>query len=119
MSLEEQRLEEIEKILLSHKGKQKAIASNKIAKLIGIHEDDTVSTTRGLITKLIRRTELPIGACESGYYIMQTEEELNEVMQDLNGRIHGISDRIIQLTTNFGKYHGKSFRQLESEDGDI
>ncbi len=119
MSLEEQRLSAIEEIIIEHKGKQKAIASNKIAEMIGVHEDDTVSTTRSLITKLIKRTKLPIGSCERGYYIMQTEDELNEVTRDLNGRIYGIYDRINKLTDNFNQYNGTFIKRMEPKDEDL
>lgn len=119
MSLEEERLQQIREILMQHKGKQSAIPSNKIAKMIGIREDDTVATTRSLITKLIKNSYLPIGSSESGYYIMQTEDELNEVMHDLNGRILGIYDRINKLICNFNEYNGKSVKRVTAKDDDI
>ena len=119
MSLEEERLREIRNILLNHKGKQNAIPSSKIAKMLGIPENDTVATTRGLITKLIKNTCLPIGSSENGYYIMETEEELNEVIQDLNGRILGIYDRTNRLISNFNEYNGKTVKHMEPKDDDI
>lgn len=119
MSLEEERLQEIRSILLKHKGKQNAIPSNKIAKIVGIPEDDTVATTRSLITKLIKNSYLPIGSSENGYYLMQSEEELNEVMQDLNGRILGIYDRMNKLINNFNEYNGKSVKRVIPKDDDI
>jgi hypothetical protein len=118
MSLEEERLRQIREILLNHKGKQNAIASSKIAKMLGIPENDTVATTRSLITKLIKNSYLPIGSSENGYYIMQTEEELNEVMQDLNGRILGIYDRINKLISNFNECNGKYVKHVEPRDDD-
>ena len=119
MALEEHRLEEIKKILLQHKGKAKAIPSNKIAKMLEIPENDTVATTRSLITKLIKNTCLPIGSSENGYYIMETEEELNDVIRDLNGRILGIYDRTNRLISNFNEYNGKSVKYMEPKDDDI
>ena len=119
MSLEEERLREIKEILLDHKGKQNPISAGKIGKALNIPENDTVATTRSLITKLIKRTHLPIGSSENGYYIMQTEEELNDVMQDLNGRILGIYERINKLISNFNEYNGKSVKHVEHKDDEL
>jgi hypothetical protein len=114
MSLD-QKLGQIEKILLEHKGKANAIPSNKIAELIGINEDATMSATRGLITDLLNKTDLPIGACEHGYYLIQTQAEYDDVVKKLNARAHGIFGRIAKLTVNFQKYYGTP---IECDDSD-
>jgi hypothetical protein len=119
MSLEDARLAEIKSILLAHKGKDDPIAASKIGKALGIPENDTVATTRSLITKLIKRDRIPIGSSENGYYIIQTEDELNEVIHDLNGRILGIYDRMNYLINNFNDYTGKSVKYVKPKDDDI
>ncbi len=122
MSLEEDRLREIKEIILMHKGKENAIPANKIGRALNIPENDTVSTTRKLITKLIKRDKMPIGASEKGYYIILTEEELNDSTRYLNDRIYGIYDRINRIISNFNGAYGKSVKRvgvLEEEDSEI
>jgi len=118
MSLEEERLRAIKEILLNHKGKENSITASKIGQSLNIPEDDTVSTTRSLITKLIKNQGLPIGANETGYYLIQTEEELNECTRYLNYRIYGIYDRINRLISNFNKYYGASVKHFGDIDED-
>jgi len=116
MSLEEQRLKEIKKIILEHKGKLSAINAREIANMLDIPDNDRFSITRGLITKLIRDEELPIGAYENGYFLIENQQELNEYMQRLNYRIIGITNRKARLISNFEKYYGKPFSDTEEFD---
>lgn len=109
MSLEEERLGKIRKIILEHKGKNNAITSGKIATALGIPDNDTVATTRSLITKLIREG-LPIGAHDNGYFLIENQEELNEYIRKLNDRIYGIYDRINRLISIYNEYYGKSVK---------
>ena len=123
MSLEDERLAENKKILLNHKGKANAITASTIGKALDIPENDTVATTRGLITKLIKDERLPIGATETGYFLVENEEELNEYTRDLNDRIYGIYERINRLISNFNEYYGKSAKYVgdlgEGESADL
>jgi hypothetical protein len=93
MSLEEQRLDEIRKILLKHRGKENPIAANKISKLLQIPEDDTVPTTRRLITKLIVEEGMPIAAFGRGYFYIETIDELTEYMNYLDEKILQTTNR--------------------------
>jgi hypothetical protein len=118
MSLEEERLKAIREILLNHRGKADAITASTIGNALGIPENDTVSTTRKLITKLVK-DGLPIGAHDNGYFLIENEDELNEYMQRLNGRIYGIYTRMNHIITNFNNYHGKSVKHIgDFDEGD-
>ena len=116
MSLEEQRLEQIKNILLKHKGRDNAIPANKIAKMLNIPDDDTVSTTRGLITKLILEDGMPIGACENGYFHIETQQELADYMAYLDQKIEQITTRKAKVVSNYESKYGKwktKFTQLD------
>jgi hypothetical protein len=121
---EEERLRKIKEIILQHKGKAKAIKSKSIALAIGINEDDTHIGTRTLITKLIK-DGLPIGACDNGYFLLETQPEVDEYSQILNGRMLEIYDRIIRIQNNFNMFYGVNNkpairpRTEEDEDEDI
>jgi hypothetical protein len=123
-SEEEDRLRKIKEIILQHKGKAKAIKSKSIALTIGINEDDTHIGTRNLITKLIK-DGLPIGACDNGYFLLETQPEVDEYSQILNGRMLEIYDRIVHIQNNFNMFYGVNnkpaiqSRTEEDEDEDI
>ena len=120
---EDERLKQIREIILSHKGKARAIKSKTIALRVGIKEDDTHIGTRALITKLVKEG-IPIGACDNGYFLLQTQEEVDEYSQLLNGRMLEIYDRIIRMQNNFNNFHGVNNKSKikpieDEEDKDI
>lgn len=92
-------IEEIKKIILEHRGKTNAIKSREIANKVGINEDDTHAKTREIIRDIKETDNLPVLACNKGYYLAETEEEFNEYIENLKNRIKGIEKRI-QITTN-------------------
>jgi hypothetical protein len=93
--------------LLEHKGKANAIPANKISKMLNIPEDDTVSTTRGLITKLIVDEGMPIGAYGKGHFYIETAQELAEYMDYLDQKILQTTNRKAIVYSNFEKKYGK------------
>lgn len=107
MALEEMRTEEIRKILLEHKGKANAIPANKISKILNIPEDDTVPTTRKIITKLILEEGMPIGAFGSGYFYIETPEELTDYMAFLQDKIEQTTTRKMIVYNNYVMKYGK------------
>lgn len=124
MAVEEERLRKIRQIILKHKGRANAIKSKTIATMVGINEDDTHIGTRSLITKLVKEG-LPIGACDNGYFLIETQKEVDEYGQLLNSRIQEIYDRLGRLQFNFDMYYGKIKESKkrkkvgEDEDEDI
>ena len=94
----DKKLDQIKKIIIEHKGKANAIPANKIAETIGIKEDATMASTRALILEVLHTSDLPIGSCDHGYYLIQSQKEYDDVVKTLNARIHGIYERITKLT---------------------
>ena len=123
MSTDEEKMAKIKKIILKHKGKKNCIKSKVIATRVGISDDATTIGTRSLITKLVKQG-LPIGACDNGYFLMETQEEVDEYTQLLNNRIEEIYDRKGRMQPNFDRFHVKKKTmkkkpQLSEEDADI
>jgi hypothetical protein len=59
----------------------------------------TQEPTRDLIRDAIVSRDYPIGSLpRSGYFLIDTEEELNEVLGNLHGRIDGLQRRIDALS---------------------
>lgn len=94
-------LEQIEDILLLHKGKQNPITSAEIARKIGIIEDDTHAQTRALILECAEKYGLPLATNNSGYYLISNQQEYEEYMANLNSRSAGIDERKRIITKNF------------------
>lgn len=86
-------IEEVKNILMQHRGETNAITSGKIADKVGINEDDTHPKTRKIIREIEERDNLPVLACNKGYYIAKTKEELNKYTKNLDNRIKGIKKR--------------------------
>lgn len=94
-------LKKIKKILEKHVGKENAISAAKIAKLIGKQEDDTHARTRDILFKTAKKYKLPLAATSKGYYLIETEDEYNEYIDNLNKRIKGIKKRKKIITENY------------------
>ncbi len=116
MALEEKRTDEIRKILLEHKGRDNAIPANKISKMLEIPEDDTVPTTRKIITKLIIEEGMPIGAFGNGYFYIETAQELAEYMDYLDQKILQTTNRKVTVYSNYEKKYGKITTKLTRLD---
>lgn len=123
MSTDDEKMAKIKEILLKHKGKKHCIKSKVIATRVGVSEDATHIGTRSLITKLVKQG-LPIGACDNGYFLMETQKEVDEYTQILNNRIEEIYDRKGRMQSNFNRFYVKRKKtrkkpQLSEEDADI
>jgi putative heme iron utilization protein len=125
VSTDEEKMEIIRKIILKHIGKANAIKAKFIATKIGLSgEDDTHIGTRNLITKLVKQG-MPIGACDNGYFLLETQDEVDEYGQKLNNRIVEIYERIMHIQNNFNAYYHVQNKSAvkpvmgEDEDEDI
>ena len=94
-------LEVIRDILLSHKGKENTITSAEIARKIGIVENDTHAKARALILECAEKYGLPLAANNKGYYLITSQKEFTEYMNNLDSRSAGIEARKRIITNNF------------------
>ncbi len=98
--------ERIKEILIVYKGKAKAIKSKDIAKAIGIEEGPSSVTIRNLITETIHKYQLPVaGNPAKGYFLMESQKELDEYIKTLNSRILQITDRLVRITLYFARFN--------------
>ena len=81
---------EIKEILLQHKGKSNAIASKRISEAMGFPMEDTQVVSRKEIWNTAEGFDLPLISCNKGYFIAQTDEEMNEFNDNYEKRIEGI-----------------------------
>ena len=71
--------------------------SKDLAYYLGIDDSEAQPVTRGLIKQTMRTLCLaghPIGADRDGYFLIETQKELDDYVESLRGRIRGIEERI-------------------------
>lgn len=88
-----QKHKKILEILQSHVGYSNQISSGEIGPMIGIQEDATHLKVRTLIREIIHLLHIPIGGGESGYYIIETGEEMSKYIKQLESRMRQIEKR--------------------------
>jgi len=81
-----------------HKGKGNAITVDGIALALQIRGTGATGyPIRKAIKELVQKDQIPIGSCARGFYIIKTEAERLEVIDNLVARQNGMSTRIRAL----------------------
>lgn len=83
----------VAEILSEHRGSDNPVTSGEIADKTGLDSLDSTPRTRGVIRKLSRQYDFPIGASTKGYFLIERRGEAQEYLDDLDGRIQGIEQR--------------------------
>lgn len=93
------------------RGRANAKTADVLQVMSGIaYERRTQANVREAINEL-RARAYPIGGCDAGYYLVETADELEEVVRGLNGRIAGIA-RTRDLIAD-------GFRRLQAAGGNV
>lgn len=89
--------QEIRDVLLDHVGKENAINASEIAEIVGIDEGDTYSRTRRFITEILEEG-VPVASNPGhGYWIIETQDELDNYVGALGRRARQIDNRRIRV----------------------
>lgn len=89
-------------------GKDNAITAAALSEALNLEGGVTSESLRlNLVKPLIEEHHIPIGSCSRGYYIIATEEEFNEVMEDLTHRIRGMQNRKRGLRRGWNLHRGE------------
>ena len=96
-----ERMEAFIGIIKEHQGAEKAITSGEIARMMNIVDGSGNPTTRRLIRRCMEQHNLPVGACDYGYYWMIRPEELKQYLATLQGRIDAIASRMEAVERNY------------------
>jgi hypothetical protein len=76
-------------------GKGNSQHAYELENVLNMDAGHTQEPTRDLIRDAIVDHEIPIGSTpQDGYFLIDTEEELNEVVSNLQQRIEGLQNRI-------------------------
>ena len=85
-------------LMAHHKGKDQAITVEQIADALRLRDVGVTGLpVRKAIKELIQEDHIPIGSCTRGYYIIQTEKERHQTIDNLIARQNGIRARIRAL----------------------
>lgn len=95
--------EKIKDILLQHRGKSNAITSKKISESMGFPMEDTQAVCRNAIHKTAIKYGLPLLSCNKGFYIAETEQELDEYNKNIDKRIREMDCNRNIVNENFRK----------------
>lgn len=105
--LDHKILEKVKNVLEIHKGRNEAIPSHEIAKIVDIEPGASNITIRSYITEVVRKYGIPVAtAGKKGYFLIENEEELQLYLQSLKGRIDEIENRIAWTATNYENFYG-------------
>lgn len=83
----------VKELILDHEGADNPITSREINEEIDVDNVGSFPETRQLIREIIREERIPIGANTNGYFLIQTEDELEEYVDGLDTRMVQIADR--------------------------
>lgn len=80
-------------VLAQHVGSDNAITSRDIQSLLMVNDTESRPETRKLVRSVMRKTNVPIGSNNGGYYIIATADDLDEYMDRLDETIMGTMKR--------------------------
>lgn len=93
-STESDAVQHLNDILTEHVGKENAITSQELSRRLGELDDlDSTPNTRAAIRELVTEEHVPVGACSNGYFLIETQAELEEYEAQLTERAYGILER--------------------------
>lgn len=79
-------LEFVKKELEKHRGKGNTISAGEIAEMLGYPVEGSHVKGRDLVKRCAKKYRIPVGGNTSGYYIITTQEELDEYKSNLSSR---------------------------------
>jgi len=117
----EERKRYIEEIMLDHVGESNAIFAEDIACLVLGGDAVTSPTMRRIIKQCIEDLGLPIASSQRGYFLIETVDEFEEYMDNLELRKEGITKRmeVVQDAFLFHQHRRLRERDLAIRDGNV
>lgn len=90
---EEQVKAQVKEIILDHRGRDNQISSREIDEQVDIDSVGSFPNTRAVVRDLILEDQIPIVSGGNGYFVIETEDELQNYIDSLEGRMLSIADR--------------------------
>ena len=96
--------EKIKNILMDHRGKENAIASKRISEAMGFPMEDTQSVSRQAIWSTAEEYGLPLISCNRGYFIAETDDEIEAYNKNIQKRINGMEKTREMANRNYKEW---------------
>ena len=84
-----------------HRGRANPISAGEIAEMLGYPVEGSHVKGRDLVKRCSEKYRIPVGGNTSGYYIITTEDELNEYKANLRSRADKTLERGVLMTEFF------------------
>lgn len=97
VSASDQVVDGIREEIEQHCGKSNPISSRTLSEKFDIDEPNSFPKTREVIRYLVLDEDMPIAAGGKGYFLIETQEELNEYVARLASRENKIEERRIAV----------------------
>ena len=81
------------RLLEDRQGKQSAISSKALGDRVGLK----ATTVRDLVAEIRVEYGIPVASCSSGYYMIQSDDELRQVMERIEDTIQTKKQRQKEL----------------------
>ena len=107
--------DEIKELLLEHKGADNPITSREINEEFDLDNIGSFPSTRALIRELVLEDGIPIAGSSQGYFVIQTEEELENYKDNLESRILNMTERRYAIARAVDRWEP----DVDSEDSDL
>jgi hypothetical protein len=99
--------ERVKELLLDHRGKDNPISSREISEQLKKDEVGSFPETRMMVRDIMLEDQIPIASCNRGYYVVETEEELKDYVDQLESRILGVSERKFAVQRAANEWDGE------------
>lgn len=83
-------------------GKKNAKTARQVAEAINNGDrDERRRVTRRTIRSALEKSKMPIGSCNDGYFVIQTEQELRDTVSRLANVRDKVDERIEQVVLSY------------------
>lgn len=87
-----------------HRGKDNTITSREIAEYLGIDNRPNFDVQiKNIMNRVMKHKQIPIISNRFGYFIPENDDEMNEYIVNMRGRMKGIEERLALATRLYYK----------------
>ncbi|MGQ3414478.1 hypothetical protein ACT4ML_19845 [Natrinema sp. LN54] len=96
--MSEEEKEQVKSILLDHEGEDNKITAREIDEEVGLDSVGSFPNTRAAIRELLFEDQIPVIGTTQGYYVAESQDQVDEYIEGLEGRIMEITERKFAIT---------------------
>jgi hypothetical protein len=116
MSYTEAEYEQVKELLLNHRGKGNEISSREINDQVVLDDVGSFPQTRKCVRDIMEQEGIPVIGGGNGYYVAETEEEIESALSTLESRIINTTERKMFLKRAARNWEDQI---VPSDDSDI